>query len=275
MLLASTHVYLTLGTCGEANAIQLADVDSRLRCRSRLSIPDSRQACTCNAGYSGASCELTDCPGDCNAARVPPAGACSTDTGACACNTGYGGEDCSACAPGYETKTTMFGVSCVRVATPLVCPGTPSPCTGHGECDSGTGTCACTLPHAGSDCSSTPPPPPPAPSPAPAGGEGQGQGQGGTGTAAPGEGGQGGQDGGGGDDAGVGGPVSASVPVLLVSGVPHSATTVAAKDTAYFVLDGVSTEHGVEVVVVPSSGDPDVYVSSADTTPSRTRYVVV
>ena len=44
-----------------------------------------------------------------------------------------------------------------------------------------------------------------------------------------------------------------------------------AKSYAYFSIAGVSANSDVAIVVEPASGDPDIYVSSSESKPSRAR----
>ena len=125
--------------------------------------------CQCDAGYAGADCALL-CPGG-PAQPCAGHGLCDEDTGLCICEPTYGTADCGrrcpsgalgpcsgrgicndtaagdgacACAPGYA------GPDCG-----LVCPGSglgPSPCSGHGLCDSVTAVCTCAGHWAGPGC---------------------------------------------------------------------------------------------------------------------------
>jgi len=82
-------------------------------------------ACACNAGWAGGDCSVRSCPvgpswfsyptadnAAHTAAECSGKGMCDTATGLCACLPNFSGSACER----------------------LTCPGTPSPCSGHGVC---------------------------------------------------------------------------------------------------------------------------------------------
>ncbi len=131
-------------------------------------VADGAVTCTCEAGYSGASCSRCAagmhfddnvCVPDqvCAADSCPANAACSVLKGRilCSCMVGYEGSDCSRCAPGYRKDGTSCALDNGGCPTGQhaqdggTCVPNPfcelASCPEHATCDARTGqvVCAC------------------------------------------------------------------------------------------------------------------------------------
>lgn len=116
-------------------------------------------ACTCDAGYTGTSCDACasgfhrttagTCVADESCATNPCVnGTCSATGGVvtCDCPTGFGGATCATCAAGFHSDGAG---GCVLDASCQV-----NSCSTHGTCTAGTSSvsCACDTGYAGTSC---------------------------------------------------------------------------------------------------------------------------
>lgn len=133
-------------------------------------------ACTCSAGYTGATCgacasgyyQYPAASGTCvDDPCIPDAcnghGSCANGTGSavCTCSGHYDGADCTSCDPGYTgaTCSNCAGGYIEYPASSGTCiddPCAPDPCNGNGTCANTTGAavCTCTGNFTGSRCNS-------------------------------------------------------------------------------------------------------------------------
>lgn len=92
--------------------------------------------CTCNAGWSDASCSTGVCIGGC-----PTNAYCEEllNPPACKCNAGFSGANCET---GIFIFTSILHLRYVAVVSNEFCPGN---CSNQGSCDVSTSTCSCNI----------------------------------------------------------------------------------------------------------------------------------
>ena len=201
----------------------------------RISSSTGARVCEAQAAQCPSSSSFVTCSGH---------GTCSTssssagDDATCSCSAGYSGSDCS--RKDCPTGTTPGGA-----------------CSGRGACNTATGTCTCSAGFTSSDCRTAVSTPKTCPGDCSGHGtcdEGSGLcscSTGFTGSACS--------------------TASTSGGNTLTPNVARS-FTVGNREYAYFTLPSIQPADTVVLTVTDTGGDPDVYVSSTTSRPSRSDY---